>query len=105
MSIAGSLTLGSSDAIGAAPALKRSSVKPRLADGSETDCRAGIHLAREVHLKTIFRDIAFSEGKARAIFDKAVAQPEGFFRRCGMVTVAENICTIPITTKIHRFRS
>jgi hypothetical protein len=56
----------------------RASVKLRLADGSESDCRAGIHLAREAHLRTIFRDIAFSETKARAIFDKAMAEPERF---------------------------
>jgi GNAT superfamily N-acetyltransferase len=50
----------------------------RLADGSEADCRAGIHLAREAHGRTIFRDIPFSEDKARAIYTKAVAQPERF---------------------------
>ncbi|MCK7615116.1 hypothetical protein [Roseibium sediminicola] len=63
---------------GAGPTRKRNSVKLRLADGSESDCRAGIHLAREAHLRTIFRDIAFSETKARAIFDKAMAEPERF---------------------------
>lgn len=57
---------------------ERTSIKLRLADGSETDCRAGIHLAREAHLRTIFRDIPFSEFKARAIFDKAMAEPERF---------------------------
>ncbi|TYC78818.1 hypothetical protein FMN63_02845 [Stappia sp. BW2] len=57
---------------------KRTSVKLRLADGSETDCRAEIHLAREAHLRTIFRDIPFSEAKARAIFDKAIVEPERF---------------------------
>ncbi|MEM5585973.1 hypothetical protein WNZ15_26235 [Roseibium sp. AS2] len=57
---------------------KRTSVKLRLADGSETDCRAGIHLARGAHRHTVFRGIPFSEDKARAIFDKAVTQPERF---------------------------
>lgn len=57
---------------------QRSSVKIRLADGSESDCRAGIYLAREAHQRTIFRDIAFSETKARAIFDKAIVEPERF---------------------------
>lgn len=57
---------------------ERTSIKLRLADGSETDCRAGIHLAREAHLRTIFRDIPFSEAKARAIFDKAIVEPERF---------------------------
>ncbi|MEM5585969.1 hypothetical protein WNZ15_26185 [Roseibium sp. AS2] len=56
----------------------RTSVKIRLADGSETDCRAGVHLAREAHLHTVFRDIPFSEDKAKAIFDKAIGQPERF---------------------------
>lgn len=50
----------------------------RLADGSEADCRAGISLAREAHGRTIFRDIPFSEDKARAIYAKAVVQPERF---------------------------
>jgi GNAT superfamily N-acetyltransferase len=57
---------------------KRTSVKIRLADGLEADCLAGIHLAREAHRHTIFRDIPFSEKKARAIYAKAVAQPERF---------------------------
>ncbi|MBG6155993.1 hypothetical protein IWQ52_002041 [Labrenzia sp. EL_159] len=50
----------------------------RLADGSEADYRAGVYLAREAHQNTIFRDIPFSEAKARAIFDKAMAQPGRF---------------------------
>jgi hypothetical protein len=50
----------------------------RLADGSDADCRAGIYLAREAHGRTIFRDIPFSEDKTRAIYAKAVAQPERF---------------------------
>lgn len=50
----------------------------RLADGSEADYRAGVYLAREAHQNTIFRDIAFSEEKARAIFEKATAQPNQF---------------------------
>ncbi|MBG6163790.1 GNAT superfamily N-acetyltransferase [Labrenzia sp. EL_195] len=50
----------------------------RLADGSEADYRAGVYLAREAHRNTIFRDIPFSEAKARAIFDKAMAQPNRF---------------------------
>lgn len=41
---------------GASSAPKRTSVKLRLADGSATDCRAGIHLARDAHLRTIFQD-------------------------------------------------
>lgn len=57
---------------------ERTSIKLRLADGSETDCRAGIHLAREAHLRTIFRDIPFLEAKARAIFDEAIVAPERF---------------------------
>ncbi|GAB2188359.1 hypothetical protein [Roseibium sp. LAB1] len=57
---------------------QRTGIKLRLADGSETDCRAGIHLAREAHLRTIFRDIPFSETKARAIFNKAMSEPERF---------------------------
>jgi len=65
------------DGSGAA-APRRTSVKIRLADGSESDCRAGIYLAREAHNRTIFRDIAFSETKARAIFDKAIVEPERF---------------------------
>jgi len=62
-------------------ALVRTSVKIRLVNGSVSDCRAGVYLAREAHHRTIFRDIAFSEDKARAIFDKAVHQPE----RCGLI--------------------
>lgn len=50
----------------------------RLADGSEADYRAGVYLAREAHQNTIFRDIPFSEEKARAIFEKATAQPNRF---------------------------
>ncbi len=57
---------------------QRISIKLRLADGSETDCRAGIHLAREAHLRTIFRDIPFSATKARTIFDKAMSEPDRF---------------------------
>ncbi|MEM5582580.1 hypothetical protein WNZ15_08980 [Roseibium sp. AS2] len=53
-------------------------MKLRLADGSETDCRAGIHLARGAHRHTVFRDIPFSDDKARAIFDKATGQPDRF---------------------------
>ncbi|MEM5582579.1 hypothetical protein WNZ15_08975 [Roseibium sp. AS2] len=56
----------------------RPGLKIRLADGSEADCRAGIHLAREAHLHTAFRDIPFSEDKARAIFEKTTCQPERF---------------------------
>ncbi|MEP1557512.1 MAG: hypothetical protein ABJJ90_12370 [Lentilitoribacter sp.] len=63
---------------GRAAAPLRTSVKIRLADGSETDCRAGVHLAREAHLHTVFRNIPFSEDKAKAIFDKAIDQPERF---------------------------
>jgi len=59
----------------------RTSVKIRLVNGSESDCRAGVYLAREAHRRTIFRDIAFSEAKARTIYDKAVRQPE----RCGLI--------------------
>ncbi|WP_422376202.1 hypothetical protein [Roseibium sp.] len=65
----------------AASDLVRTSVKIRLVNGSESDCRAGVYLAREAHQHTIFRDIAFSEDKARAIYDKAVRQPE----RCGLI--------------------
>jgi len=61
-----------------AAAPKRTTVKIRLADGSESDCRAGVFLAREAHQRTIFRDIAFSEDKARAIFDKAVNESNRF---------------------------
>lgn len=50
----------------------------RLADGSEADYRAGVYLAREAHQNTIFRDIPFSEEKARAIFEKATTQPNRF---------------------------
>ncbi len=50
----------------------------RLANGSEADYRAGVYLAREAHQNTIFRDIPFSEAKARAIFDNAMAQPSRF---------------------------
>lgn len=50
----------------------------RLANGSESDCRAGVFLAREAHRHTIFRDIPFSEDKARAIFEKATSQPGRF---------------------------
>ncbi|MEO9526370.1 hypothetical protein [Roseibium sp.] len=56
----------------------RTSVKIRLADGSDADCLAGVHLAREAHGRTIFRDIPFSEDKARTLFDKAIGQPERF---------------------------
>ncbi|POF28115.1 hypothetical protein [Roseibium marinum] len=65
-------------AAGGEAAPLRASVKIRLADGSSTDCRTGIHLAREAHLHTIFRDIPFSETKARAIYDKAMAEPDRF---------------------------
>ena len=39
----------------------RTSVKIRLVNGFESDCRAGAYLAREAHQRTIFRDIVFSE--------------------------------------------
>ncbi|MET1414722.1 hypothetical protein ABVF61_20795 [Roseibium sp. HPY-6] len=54
----------------------------RLADGSEADYRAGVYLAREAHQNTIFRDIPFSEEKARTIFEKATAQPNRFGLLC-----------------------
>ncbi|POF28113.1 hypothetical protein CLV41_11747 [Roseibium marinum] len=61
---------------------ERSHARPgltlRIADGSEADSRAGVHLAREVHGRPIFRDIPFSEDKALTIFDKATSQPERF---------------------------
>ncbi|MEM5585965.1 hypothetical protein WNZ15_26165 [Roseibium sp. AS2] len=56
----------------------RTSVKIRLADGSDADCLAGVLLAREAHGRTIFRDIPFSDDKARAIFDKATGQRDRF---------------------------
>ncbi|MCV0426755.1 MAG: GNAT family N-acetyltransferase [Roseibium sp.] len=48
----------------------------RLVNGSEEDARAGISLAREAHRNTIFRDIPFSEQKAMAIIERALAHPE-----------------------------
>jgi hypothetical protein len=77
---------------------KRTSVKLRLADGSETDCRAGIHLARETHLWTIFRDIPFSEAKARAIFDKAIVEPERF----GLIHAVLGTDEVPVKP-VHPF--
>lgn len=56
----------------------RGNMVVRLADGSEADYRAGVYLAREAHQNTIFRDIPFSETKARAIFEKATAQQNRF---------------------------
>ncbi|TYC53804.1 hypothetical protein FMN50_13605 [Rhodobacterales bacterium] len=48
----------------------------RIAGGMEADYRAGLHLAREAHQHTLFRDIPFSEDKARAIFERATARPD-----------------------------
>ncbi|MES0884462.1 hypothetical protein [Roseibium sp. SCP14] len=55
---------------------KHTNLTVRLVNGSEEDYRAGIHLAHEAHQDTIFRDIPFSEDKARAIIDRALAQPD-----------------------------
>jgi hypothetical protein len=62
----------------------------RPAVGSETYCRASIHLAREAHLRTIYRDFRFSEFKARAIFDKATVAPE----RVGLISMPRRGRTI-----------
>jgi len=70
--------VGAEGAGAAVPASPRTSVKIRLADGSESDCRAWVFPAREAHQTTIFRDIAFSEKKARAIYERAVRQPERY---------------------------
>ncbi|WFE88609.1 hypothetical protein K1718_20945 [Roseibium porphyridii] len=56
----------------------KSNMTVRLANGSESDCRAGVFLAREAHRNTIFREIPFSEDKARAIFEKATSRPDRF---------------------------
>ncbi|PVB60999.1 hypothetical protein [Labrenzia sp. 011] len=72
--LAGRKTVGEVDV--SAPA--RTSVQIRLVDGAEADCRAGVNLAREAHLHMVFRDIPFSEEKAKAIYAKAVVQPERF---------------------------
>ncbi|WP_152502797.1 GNAT family N-acetyltransferase [Labrenzia sp. THAF82] len=56
----------------------KSNMTVRLANGSESDCRAGVFLAQEAHRNTIFRDIPFSEDKARAVFEKAIAEPGRF---------------------------
>ncbi len=48
----------------------------RLARDSEADFNAAFDLVRDAHNRTIFRDIPFSERKARALFDKVVRQPD-----------------------------
>ncbi len=48
----------------------------RLARDSEADFTAAFDLVRDAHERTIFRDIPFSERKARALFDKVVRQPD-----------------------------
>lgn len=75
--VSGAAEAGSSDGVTKTKSAKGNMVV-RLIDGSETDYRAGVYLAREAHQNTIFRDIPFSEAKARAIFDKAMAQPGRF---------------------------
>ena len=50
----------------------------RLVTNTEADYRAGVYLARKAHLNTIFRDIPFSEEKARKIIDRALEQPDRF---------------------------
>ena len=55
---------------------KHTNLTVRLVNGSEGDYRAGIHLAREAHQNTIFRDIPFSEVMARVIIDRVMAQPD-----------------------------
>ncbi|WP_152502794.1 hypothetical protein [Labrenzia sp. THAF82] len=47
-----------------------SNMTVRLANGSESDYRAGVFLAREAHRNTIFRDIPFSEDKAQLVFER-----------------------------------
>ncbi|MEJ8476856.1 hypothetical protein [Roseibium algae] len=50
----------------------------RLAQPTEADFRAGVDLARASHERTLFRDIPFSEDKARSIFERATSQPERY---------------------------
>jgi len=59
-------------------ARRQHGIQVRLAKASEADYRAGVYLAREAHLNTIFRDIPFSEAKAKKIFDKAIENPDRF---------------------------
>ncbi len=48
----------------------------RLADGFESDCVAGFHLAREMRQHRGFRDIPFSIDKVRVIFKTAKGRPD-----------------------------
>ena len=50
----------------------------RLAVDTAGDFRAGLALAEAMHRRTVFRDIPFSEKKARALFDRALADPARF---------------------------
>ena len=56
-------------------------VRLRLARDTEADFRAGLALARELHDQTLFREMAFSETKARALFRRALTRPD----RAGLI--------------------
>lgn len=54
------------------------SLRMRLAENTEADWQAALELARDAHGRTIFREIPFSEKKARTIFERAIAKPNQF---------------------------
>ncbi|WP_298965656.1 hypothetical protein [uncultured Roseibium sp.] len=62
-------------------------MKFRLVNGTDTDFRAGIFLAKEAHSNTVFRDIVFSEEKARTIFESAINRPD----RNGLIYATPNV--------------
>lgn len=57
---------------------RRPSLHIRLAQDTEWDWQASFRLAREAHQNTIFNAIPISETKVRAIFDRAITQPDRF---------------------------
>ena len=51
-------------------------VRLRLARDTEANFQKGLALARNLHAQTLFRDLAFSEAKARALFQRVFARPD-----------------------------
>lgn len=62
----------------------RRGVKIRLAENTEADFQAGMRIVRDVHARTIFSDIPVSEKKARAIFERALKDPDRFGIICAV---------------------
>lgn len=74
--MSGAAGAGASGRASAGSATNSSRIVVRLARDTEADFAAAFDLVKDAHERTIFRDIPFSERKARALFDKVIQQPD-----------------------------